>query len=307
VIVIITSAQHQYTHKTVQAEGGADLRVISYAQLKGATEIPPATFIFTDVDRLGSPDRLRASEIFRSLRDRGLRVLNDPARMTSRFGTLRALHRAGINQFDVYRVEDLDEPKRWPVFLRIEGTHVEPVSDLLNDRDELRAAIDYNLARGVPVSALLIIEYAAEPVRPGLFRKLSAFRVGDRLLGYTCVHDDQWIVKYGKPGIAPPELYEEEYRFVAECPFADTLNRAFDLAGIQYGRVDYGLVDGTPQIYEINSNPNVDLSPTHGPIARRDESNALFKANYLSALADIDTPPPKGAKTRRPAPAEVKD
>jgi len=64
---------------------------------------------------------------------------------------------------------------------------------------------------------------------------------------------------------------------------------------VDYGRVDYGLVDGRPQIYEINSNPDLKLRPEPGPAARRNESNDLFRANYLEALKAIDTLPMSGA------------
>jgi hypothetical protein len=291
VILILTTAPHRYTHETVEAEPDVDVRVLGYPEVIQSKHMPTATYIFTDVDRLAPATLVHIAETYRRLRDGGGKVLNDPARMLSRFGVLRALHRAGINDFDAYRVEDLEEPRRWPVFLRVEGNHTRPLSGLLHDRAELDAAIDRSVADGSPRPALLIIEYCAEPVVPGLFRKLSAFRIGDRLLGYTCVHDDQWLVKYGKPAIATPELYEEEYRFVAECPFAETLMSVFDIAGVDYGRVDYGLVAGRPQVYEINSNPDLKLRPEPGPVARRNESNELFAANYLSALKAIDTPP----------------
>jgi len=294
-IIILTTGQHRYTHDSVAAETSVDVQVIGYPEFNRASHAARATYIFTDVDRLAAPALVHAAGAFRELREAGMRVLNDPARMLSRFGLLRALHRAGINQFDAYRVENLEEPRRWPVFLRVEGTHTAPVSDLLHNREELEAAIDKAVGEGHPRTTLLIIEYAAEPVLAGLFRKLSAFRVGDRLLGYTCVHDDQWIVKYGQPAIAPPELYEEEYRFVVECPFADVLLKAFDIAGMDYGRVDYGVVDGRPQIYEINSNPDLKLRPETSPVARRNESNELFTANYLEALKAIDSPPMSGA------------
>lgn len=295
-IFIFATAPHRYTHECVEAEASVDVKVLGYPDLIQSPNMPQATYVFTDVDRLAPATLVHVAEIYRKLRDGGGKVLNDPARMLSRFGLLRALHRAGINAFDAYRIEELEQPRRWPVFLRVEGTHTPPVSGLLEDQAELDAAVEHAVAEGSPRSQMLIVEYAAEPVQPGLFRKLSAFRVGDRLLGYTCVHDDQWLVKYGKPAIATPELYEEEYRFVAECPFADVLRTAFEIAGVEYGRVDYGLVDGRPQIYEINSNPDLKLRPEPGPVARRNESNALFTANYLDALKAIDTP---GTKAER--------
>ena len=204
-ILIVTMANHRYTHKSLEEEADLDLRVISYSELfnyQGAR--PTATYVFTDFDRLAGFALDRAALLYRELRDQGSVVLNDPALALGRFGLLRALNRAGINAFDAYRVDALETPARWPVFLRVDGDHGKPVSDLIDNEEQLSAALEQSLRDGVPRSLSGIVEYAAEPVQPGLFRKLSVFRVADRLLGYTCVHDDQWIVKYGKPGIATP-------------------------------------------------------------------------------------------------------
>jgi hypothetical protein len=290
-ILIITTQHHRYTHASLRPEREVEVEIISYGELeRRPPRQPPATYIFTDVDRLHPSMAMQAATHYRKLRRQGEKVLNDPARVLSRFGLLRALNRAGINDFDAYRVEDLEQPRRWPVFLRVDGSHGEPASGLLHSRAELEAAIATSIENGLPRSLLLIIEYAAEPVRPGVFRKLSVFRLGDRLLGYTCVHDNQWIVKYGRAAVAPLELYEEEYEFVAGNPFAEVMRPVFEIAGVEYGRVDFGLVGGRPQIYEINTNPDIKLRPEPSPIARRNESNDLFKANYLAAMAAIDTP-----------------
>jgi hypothetical protein len=290
-ILFVTTGKHSYTHDSVRSESAIDVRTVSYGELSArADSLPRGTYVFTDVDRLPAHAAMQAAVHYRGLRELGQKVLTDPARIRSRFGLLRALNRAGINDFDAYRAEDLEEPRRWPVFIRLEGNHRKPVSGLLQNRKQLDQALEENLRKGLPRSSLLIVEYAAEPVRPGLYRKLSVFRVGGKLLGYTCVHDDQWIVKLGKPAIAPPELYEEEYDFVANNPFGEAMRAVFDIAGVEYGRVDFGLVGGRPQIYEINSNPDLQLRPETGPIARRNESNDLFRSNYLAALAAIDTP-----------------
>jgi len=284
-IIIVTNDEHRYTHRDVAAEDGITFGIMGYSEMaQRAKALPEATYIFTDVDRLDPRGRRKAAHAYRALRSHGQKVLNDPARMMSRFGLLRALNRAGINDFDAYLAEALETPRRWPVFLRTEGNHSEPVSGLLNNADELDEALAKSIKKGVPLPALLIIEYAAEEVRPGLFRKLSVFRVGDRMLGYTCVHDDQWIVKYGKKDITPDELYEEEHDFVVNHRFAEQMRPVFELAGVDYGRVDFGLVGGKPQIYEINSNPDIKLRPDPSPSALRNQSNDTFRANYLAAM-----------------------
>ncbi len=288
-IHIVTTALHAYTHKSLREEEDApELALRTYADISLGSKIAPGTYILTDLDRLAAWRLLDAAKFCQWHRKKGGVVLNDPARVLSRHGLLRALNRAGINQFDAYRVEEKVTPKRWPVFLRLEGNHGAQISGLLENEKGLTRAIEKVVDNGYPIAALLIVEYAAEPVQPGLFRKFSVFRVGDRLLGYTCVHDDQWIVKQGKPGIAPLEFYEEEYRCVRDTPYAEAIWPAFRIAGIDYGRVDFGIVDGRPQIYEINTNPEMKLRPPPSPVARRDESCELFRVKYLKALRALD-------------------
>jgi len=288
-ILIVTTKEHRYTHAALEREPALRVRVMSYDEMLVRSRPYRATYVFTDLDRLPAWRVHKAAIRYRELRAAGLRVLNDPARVAGRFGLLRGLHRSGFNNFNAFRLDELAGPPQWPVFLRMEGDHKAPVSGLLHNQDELERAIAESVEQGVPRGALLIIEYAAEPVRPGLYRRLSVFRVGERLLGYTCAHDDNWLVKYGQPGIAPAELYDEEHRFVATEVFGPAMLPVFELAGIEYGRVDFGLVGGRPQVYEINSNPHVQLRPKASPVEMRNRSTALFAERYIEAMAAIDS------------------
>lgn len=287
-IVFVTSEHHKYTHRGIADEKEFTFRLATYDDLFTFEHLPSAAYIFSDMDRLSPGQLAHAAISYRMLRKNGLPAFSDPARFLGRYGLLRRLHQQGVNDFNAYRADSFEAPRRWPVFVRTEGNHKHPVSPLIGDQAELDRTIAQLVADGVPLATLLIVEYAAEEVRPGLFRKLSVYRVADRMIGYTCVHDNQWIVKYGKPGIAPPELYDEEYRFVVENPYGEEMRAIFDLAGLEYGRVDFGLVGGRPQIYEINSNPDVKLYPKSNGIEQRDRSNEVFRANYLAALKAID-------------------
>ena len=77
--------------------------------------------------------------------------------------------------------------------------------------------------------------------------------------------------------------------FVETNPFGPAMLNVFNIAGIDYGRVDFGLVGGRPQIYEINSNPMVEPKPPASLMDRRNQSVALFRNNYLEAMEAIDT------------------
>ncbi|MEI9988362.1 MAG: hypothetical protein WDN69_37845 [Aliidongia sp.] len=105
------------------------------------------------------------------------------------------------------------------------------------------------------------------------------------------MHDTQWLVKYGKNGIATPELYADELRITRDNPFRPAVEAAFDLARIEYGRADFGLIGGRVQLYEINTNPTINL-PTEHPSPYRIESQKILRDNLFAALRAIDTPDP---------------
>lgn len=289
-IVFIVSAEHTYTHQSLVGQHtGVAVDLLTYAQLVQVRQLPRATYVFTDLDRLPTEMLRAAAEIYRQLRLLGVTALNDPARVLSRSGLLRSLFLRGVNQFNAYRAEEAATPARWPVFLRTEGDHMGPLPQLYRTRNELQAGIKQAVDRGIPMSRLLVVEYAAQPVRPGLFRKFSTFRVGKASFAHTCVDDNQWIAKNGTPGISPPDFFEEELRIVRDNPYGPAVSVAFDVAGMDYGRADFGIVDGKVQIYEINSNPNIVLDADHHSPIRR-QTYREFKRNYCDALRAIDTP-----------------
>jgi hypothetical protein len=53
------------------------------------------------------------------------------------------------------------------------------------------------------------------------------------------------------------DLRAKEYEYLRDNPHEDLLREVFRLAEIDYGRVDYTVVGGRVQIFEINTNPNV--------------------------------------------------
>ncbi len=90
-------------------------------------------------------------------------------------------------------------------------------------------------------------------------------------------------------------------------PHSAHLMRAFEIAGIEYGRADFGFRDGRIQIFEINTNPFVSAPPSHNSRVRV-ENMQLAWEKYLDALAAIDSPsgPPFSARGGR-LPQEIRD
>ena len=289
-IIFLVAAGHRYTHLRLLSEtGGPAVSVACYHEILAKPQVPTGTYIFTDFDRLNFWQLEVAAEAFRAIKSSGSLALNDPVRVRQRYALLRQLQREGINRFGVYRIAAGEMPERYPVFLRSKSSHRGPVSGLIADSHALKAAIDDVLAKGaVPEHHLIAVEYAAEPIAEGLFRKLAAFRVGDRIIPTPSVHERSWIAKDGERGVAGEALYQEEKELLRANPYRELLTRAFTLANIEYGRVDFGIVAGNVQIYEINTNPALPQAGSEHPSAARRESRDCSWKEYVSALQAID-------------------
>ncbi len=294
-ICIVTTWSHDTHRRLLDFPGLPPMRIWSYDRLFRSRSLPAATWIFTDMDRLSFWELELAAHAYGELQSHGLRVLNDPARVASRFSLLKRLNSSGLNRFNVWRPDEAASISQWPVFLRTESAHRGPLTDLIGTVQELRAELAKALDAGYPERDLMIVEYHAEPLREGLFRKQAIFRVGDRMVTTLAVHDTGWMAKRGKLGVAGESLYREELEYMSSNPHAEKLKLAFELGRIEYGRADYAIVGGEPQVYEINTNPNIGRVLSH-PDPSRVKSSAIWERNFVEALAAIDTSP--GAPVR---------
>jgi len=98
---------------------------------------------------------------------------------------------------------------------------VPPLSDLIWDQATLERVVEAAVAAGIPRQELIIVEYAAEPIRAGLLRKFSVFRIGDQILALACVQDTSWIMKPGRHGVADEAICDEELEIVRENRFVE--------------------------------------------------------------------------------------
>jgi hypothetical protein len=288
-IIFVVGCGHKYTHACLcEQVVRPSVSILSYDELWRSRILSRATYIFTDFDRLNFWELQLAALTYNSVARAGWQPLNNPAQSRQRYALLLRLYDAGINHFGIYRVEGAQMPSRYPVFLRNECAHEGPLTGLLFKEEELQSAIKGLIAAGHPERHLLIIEYAAEPIRPNLYRKYTMYRMGDRVFPGTCVHEDTWMAKTGKRGIAGQELYDEENAMMQQNPHGDLLRRVFDIAQIEYGRADFGIVGEKVQIYEINTNPQLADHVESHPFRTRNESHLLFWQSYVDGLAAID-------------------
>lgn len=263
-------------------------KILPYEDLFVAARVRPGTYIFCDLERLSDTELAAAAEIAALMKGAvGFRVLNDPARSRIRFGFLRAMREAGLNDFDAYRADGLPKPRCFPVFIREEGDHLASLSGLLGDQAALDAELRKLLSVGRPLRGLIVIEFCAEEFSKGVWRRLGMFRIGRSYHLHDVVSEDNWNVKYGRIGLVDEATYEEDHRRMESGFMIEELRRAFEIAEIDYGRADFGLVAGRPQVYEINTNPYMSSLSTH-PSPTRTKSYSLAHQLYardLRALA----------------------
>lgn len=270
-----------------------DLAVASYQAAITSRHVPAGTYVFADLDRVPARDWDDVLGLWDQIRRAGgTRLLNDPRRVRLRYALLRLLAERGLNDFNVFRADEDLAAVRFPAFVRCEHDHAGPRTGLLASRMELDRALDRLGRRHAFRGQLLVTEYAAAPERDGLFRKYGALIIGGRILPWHLIASRHWLVK-GRARVLTETVKMEERRYLAENPHADALRRVFELAHVEYGRIDYGIVDGRIQVYEINTNPAiVGRGRTRNP--NRTSKPPELVAAVVAAFRDLDRATPSG-------------
>ena len=254
------------------------------------------TFIFTDLERLNAYQM----EVVRGLRDQLLahhphcRILNDPREVLLRLPLLNALHAAGINDFNAYPVDQLPKTHRMPVFLRSAADHSGSRTPLLEDQGSRDRALLGYVMSGLPVEQAILVEFCDTRDSGGIYRKYAAFRFGGRIIPAHVIFSREWVAKDGEPFDAAQREEEEDY--VHTNPHREALLDIFERGHIQYGRIDYSLLNGRIQVWEINTNPILlkeravyeEEAPQAIPLK---ETLAVTIRDCLRALDDVEAIP----------------
>ncbi len=259
-ITVFVTHKHSYTFAIYLREWSQALKgqlvIVPYERLRQLKGVRPGVVIFSDVERLGEGQRAVVSTVHDALAAQAgnaIRMVNHPVRSCRRFELLSRMHREGINTFRIHRLDAIDSDIRYPVFLRNADDHAGPMSRLIHDREQLDHAILNASMTTYHLDGLVITEYCDVCGEDGIYRKYSAFRIGDQIFPAHMLFDREWVQKDGRAG--DDRLRMEETRYLEENPHREQLKRIFQIAGIEYGRIDYGIVDGRVQVWEINTNP----------------------------------------------------
>lgn len=293
-ITFVATAPHLYTFRALHGKVLGPLmpqtRWIGYEELFASRGLRAGTYVLTDFERLHPAEVRLAAHIWRFYRDRpGFRFLNDPARVRTRYGLLRALKEAGINDFDAYCAEGYPRPRRFPVFLRIASDHAGPIGGLIGTQEELDRRLAGLEAEGVPLTGVLVVEFCADRTGEGIYEKLSVYRIGDRLTLAGLLVGEAWDVKQPSMDLVDEGIMQRHLEALREDRYAEELRAAFDIAGIEYGRADLGFGDGRLQIYEINTNPSIKAGTSFVSDEHR-ESREIFRRRFGEMMHAIDLP-----------------
>ena len=257
------------------------LRLVPYERLHLLDGIREGVLIWSDLDRMTVSEGRAATAMSERLTMSRVPVtqLNSPATSLGRFDLLRRLSAKGWNTYDVHRLHE--SPRRYPVFLRAECGFAASAPALLADAQALGAALVDLTASGSAPSIDMIVEFGSRPSADGYYRKYGAYRIGDIIFPQHCIISEDWFIKASTR--FPSAAHRREHLlYFHENPHRDRLRSIFDLASIQYGRIDYTVVDGMIQVFEINTNPTIIGDP---PRRRRPDQRPYAQAHACALLA----------------------
>lgn len=229
------------------------IRLFPYEHLHRIRSIQPGLFIFSDIDRLAANQREIAICLCKYVLETygESLVINRPERVLTRYRLLTRLWEKEINRFRVYTLAEPLSPMRFPVFVRRNHDHKGPLTGLITNKNELHDQIDSLRKTGEDPDRLIIVEFCDTRDSDRIYRKYSAFRIGDRIIPAHIIFSRNWVAKDS----LPEPLRHEEKAYLLDNPHREELMKIFRLANIEYGRIDYGLLNGEIQVWEINTNP----------------------------------------------------
>jgi len=102
----------------------------------------------------------------------------------------------------------------------------------------------------------LVVEFCETADKAGFYRKYAAFVVGNTVIARSLNYGTHWMLKHEGTQFTL-SMAQEEREFVLKNPHQAQLAKIFEIAGVEYGRIDYAIKDGQIQTWEINLNPTI--------------------------------------------------
>jgi len=263
-IYFVLSRNNSVTIKRYLRDRGKSIEnrigIVYYDNLSVFKNLECSTLIFSDFDKLNPAQLREVSHLYDEIKKKypEINLINDPGKVKLRYALLRSLYESKINPFNVYRLSESIDKIRFPVFLRRENSHDGALSELIYNVKEL----DYNKMalnlRGYSSKNILAVEYVNVSNSQRIFKKYSALKINNKIFPRQLDYNTHWMVKnnanFNK--FSKKEYLAEFESYMQNLPNIEWLNRIFEISGIEYGRIDYGVYEGKPVVWEINLNPN---------------------------------------------------
>jgi hypothetical protein len=321
VIHFVVTEKGSFAIRSYLADDGSTvagrMRIVLYDDLARWRRLPLGTWVFTELDQLDAPGRELATLVAERLGavSDGVRVVNDPRQVRLRTDLLRAAHSAGVNEHRVWPAMDIvfrahagtrpaDAPTIsaesicYPVFVRFADQHVGNLTPLLESPRALADGLASLAATGFARRELLVVEFTDTKDEHGVYRKFSAFNVGGCILPKALEQSRDWMVKWERR-IFDRLRADQELNYCETNPHEAWIREMFSLARIDYGRIDYGILAGRPQLWEINTNPTIGRGPNRSKPRKPEvveykamiaSARASFYERFQQAWTAVDTP-----------------
>ena len=304
---LVPAAQDLGIRDYLDVSGSAlreDFRIVHYEDLAGRKEFPRGTYVLSALDQLSAAMSGLLFELQQQLQhDTGVRFLNHAKKTLQRFDLLTELHRKKMNGFRVARAAAANHNSlTFPVFLRNDRLHEGALSPLLRSEREIQHAIGRALIQGHKLRDLLVVEFCDTADERGYYRKYAAFIVGKQIIPRSLNYGRDWMLKHSQTEFTLPMVHEE-LEYVSQNPHRQQLLNIFELAQVEYGRIDYAIKDGRVQTWEINLNPTIgrglrprSMNIAPEPDAVRDQVRHCFYQAFERAWKEVqlsagDQPP----------------
>ena len=274
------------------------IRILTFDEIANQREVPLGSYIFSAIDQLSATEKSIAQQCWEELSRASSEIIliNHPTGVLCRYDLLKTCFELKRNTYRVARASQFFRCRNFPVFIRSEHEHTGSLTGLLHTPQQLTRALAQTLVHGHRLRDLIVVEYRDTMDSSGIFRGHCAQIVGDKIIPQALVHNRKWVTKW-EGRLLDAEKAHEQVEYVENNPHADWLRKTFELARIRYGRIDYGLKDGVPQVWEINTNPLIVRPAAWPPRSMTAEQTRLgapvvdrFLREFHAALEAIDSP-----------------
>jgi hypothetical protein len=261
-IFYLSTERNKHPIKSYLEDWGANfishIKLITYEQIIRLNKLPVGTYIFSDIELLTPEQGEKIAKIWEQLSStKNNCLINHPTRSMKRYELLRNLYNCGWNQFNIYYINECTKPKSFPVFIRIVNDHNGAQTPLINTPQELNKIINDLSLAGKSKEDRIITEFCNTSDEQNIFRKYSALIIGERIIPMGVFLGHNWMLKSSEEVDSVEKIRcFEEAKYIESNPHKSELRKIFQLARINYGRIDYAVLDSKIQTWEINTNPS---------------------------------------------------